>query len=414
MSNSENLKEKNYYKSYKIKSNKNNFFDIEIFIEDDELIFYTSKYEGKIRIEYKKNLTYNMLKDIKFFKIAENIFEIFDLIIEFIDYSNYKQNPLIIEELTNLLIFKIEYKNIIINIEEKEKSDKEIIQDLILKISDLEEYKNDKEKKIKEIFDIIENIKNRIDKKDNEIEELKNYCNKKFEDKFDNELDKNKKLKEISDKINENYEKLEKKIDEKFLEYNKKFDEINFNKINEINQKYEKINENKNNNENSINELKKKFEEINNQLKEFKNEININLQENKEIQNQLKEDFEELNSRFDELSESNENLKNESTNINKKNVSIPLVIPNSNPMNTLLKHLIANKCITTQKVLNCMLQVDRKDFIDKNPYEDKPQYVSHNVTISAPHMHAYALEHLSPFLTEGINVLDIGSGRGYL
>ena len=103
-------------------------------------------------------------------------------------------------------------------------------------------------------------------------------------------------------------------------------------------------------------------------------------------------------------------LKNNQNNSNTNT----LILPSSNPMNNLLKSLIDNKYIQTQSVLNCMLQVDRKDFINVNPYQDSPQLVSHNVTISAPHMHAFALEYLAPFLTEGINVLDIGSGTGYL
>ncbi|KAJ3032150.1 Protein-L-isoaspartate(D-aspartate) O-methyltransferase [Rhizophlyctis rosea] len=35
-------------------------------------------------------------------------------------------------------------------------------------------------------------------------------------------------------------------------------------------------------------------------------------------------------------------------------------------------------------------------------------------TISAPHMHAHALEVLEPFLKDGAHVLDVGSGSGYL
>ena len=68
-----------------------------------------------------------------------------------------------------------------------------------------------------------------------------------------------------------------------------------------------------------------------------------------------------------------------------------------------------------------MLQVDRADFIETNPYFDDSQYLGYNVVISAPHMHAYALEYLSPALNNFQNLnpknfrfLDIGSGSGYL
>jgi protein-L-isoaspartate(D-aspartate) O-methyltransferase len=40
--------------------------------------------------------------------------------------------------------------------------------------------------------------------------------------------------------------------------------------------------------------------------------------------------------------------------------------------------------------------------------------VGYNVTISAPHMHAHALEMLRDKLIPGARVLDVGSGSGYL
>ncbi|PPQ75160.1 hypothetical protein CVT24_007488 [Panaeolus cyanescens] len=40
--------------------------------------------------------------------------------------------------------------------------------------------------------------------------------------------------------------------------------------------------------------------------------------------------------------------------------------------------------------------------------------IGHSATISAPHMHAYASEHLLPYLKPGAKVLDVGSGSGYL
>ncbi|KAI9292079.1 protein-L-isoaspartate O-methyltransferase [Neoconidiobolus thromboides FSU 785] len=61
-----------------------------------------------------------------------------------------------------------------------------------------------------------------------------------------------------------------------------------------------------------------------------------------------------------------------------------------------------------------MKRVDRMYFCKKNPYEDSPQVIGFNATISAPHMHAYALESLKDYLNIGSRVLDIGSGSGYL
>jgi protein-L-isoaspartate(D-aspartate) O-methyltransferase len=87
--------------------------------------------------------------------------------------------------------------------------------------------------------------------------------------------------------------------------------------------------------------------------------------------------------------------------------------PNSR-MKNLLDRLKQSRVIQNDNVYNSMLQVDRADFTDTLPYEDHPQYIDYNATISAPHMHAYALEYLSDYLTPNSHILDIGSGSGYL
>ena len=53
------------------------------------------------------------------------------------------------------------------------------------------------------------------------------------------------------------------------------------------------------------------------------------------------------------------------------------------------------------------------------PYEDSPQPIGHSATISAPHMHASAIEHILSYIlpsstSPSPRVLDIGSGSGYL
>ncbi|XP_026823971.1 protein-L-isoaspartate(D-aspartate) O-methyltransferase isoform X2 [Ooceraea biroi] len=47
-------------------------------------------------------------------------------------------------------------------------------------------------------------------------------------------------------------------------------------------------------------------------------------------------------------------------------------------------------------------------------YIDAPQGIGYGATISAPHMHAYALEYLEDKLRSGARALDVGSGSGYL
>uniref|UniRef100_A0A2P2I4I1 Protein-L-isoaspartate(D-aspartate) O-methyltransferase n=1 Tax=Hirondellea gigas TaxID=1518452 RepID=A0A2P2I4I1_9CRUS len=80
----------------------------------------------------------------------------------------------------------------------------------------------------------------------------------------------------------------------------------------------------------------------------------------------------------------------------------------------LIKNLKSNGIITSSEVERVMLRVDRGKYSQHNPYLDSPQGIGYGVTISAPHMHAYALELLSKHLKEGNRALDVGSGSGYL
>ncbi|KAI1385177.1 protein-L-isoaspartate O-methyltransferase [Hypoxylon trugodes] len=101
---------------------------------------------------------------------------------------------------------------------------------------------------------------------------------------------------------------------------------------------------------------------------------------------------------------------------------------------TLIENLWRNKLITQPLVKSAFLAVDRGHYAPSAPYDDSPQPIGHDATISAPHMHANAVETLLPFLlpktsagekAEGVGdlvgekgrprrVLDIGSGSGYL
>lgn len=58
--------------------------------------------------------------------------------------------------------------------------------------------------------------------------------------------------------------------------------------------------------------------------------------------------------------------------------------------------------------------VDRGNYCKNHPYMDAPQSIGYDVTISAPHMHAYALELLKDHLIPSGKALDVGSGSGYL
>jgi len=68
-------------------------------------------------------------------------------------------------------------------------------------------------------------------------------------------------------------------------------------------------------------------------------------------------------------------------------------------------------------VYEAMKKTDRGFYVKdlEEAYKDKPQPIGHDVTISAPHIHAYALELLQCQIKKpGAKILDIGSGSGYL
>ena len=82
--------------------------------------------------------------------------------------------------------------------------------------------------------------------------------------------------------------------------------------------------------------------------------------------------------------------------------------------NDLVNYLCNSKIITHKRVALAMKSVDRADFTPTLPYQDSPQSIGYNATISAPHMHAHALNDLNDQLKPGMKALDIGAGSGYL
>jgi len=80
----------------------------------------------------------------------------------------------------------------------------------------------------------------------------------------------------------------------------------------------------------------------------------------------------------------------------------------------LINKLKQNDILTSSRVEKAMRQVDRSHFSSHNPFYDSPQPIGYSVTISAPHMHVHALQHLEHHLQDGMKALDVGSGSGYL
>lgn len=106
----------------------------------------------------------------------------------------------------------------------------------------------------------------------------------------------------------------------------------------------------------------------------------------------------------------------------------------------LVDNLKRNGIFSNDRVATVMKQVDRANYCSINPYQDGPQSIGYSVTISAPHMHASALQLLHGKLKPGTlkgfislhydytiihaftarriqkgnRCLDVGSGSGYL
>lgn len=84
----------------------------------------------------------------------------------------------------------------------------------------------------------------------------------------------------------------------------------------------------------------------------------------------------------------------------------------------LVDNLVKNSLVKIPRVEQVMRLVDRRAFLpSRTPpeyaYADSPHPLPCAATISAPHMHAMALELLNEYLTPKASALDIGAGSGY-
>ncbi|KAJ0401299.1 hypothetical protein P43SY_001830 [Pythium insidiosum] len=92
----------------------------------------------------------------------------------------------------------------------------------------------------------------------------------------------------------------------------------------------------------------------------------------------------------------------------------------------LVDNLARAGIVQSPRVIHAMKRTDRANYMSTGDpavpveprvaYMDAPQHIGHHQTISAPHMHAYALE-LADIAIGQIDqprVLDVGAGSGYL
>ena len=84
----------------------------------------------------------------------------------------------------------------------------------------------------------------------------------------------------------------------------------------------------------------------------------------------------------------------------------------------LVANLVKNNILKSKAGEQAMLLTDRSHYVPaevkSQAYDDNPLYLGYGATISAPHMHAYALEYLAPHIKNNSHILDVGSGSGYL
>lgn len=82
-----------------------------------------------------------------------------------------------------------------------------------------------------------------------------------------------------------------------------------------------------------------------------------------------------------------------------------ITVPQFNKINfneSLIDYLGQMKLITRPIVRLPFLKVDRGYYAPGNAYDDRPQFPSHQVTLIAPSMHAWAVELLLPYLVPKI------------
>ncbi|POM81702.1 Protein-L-isoaspartate O-methyltransferase [Phytophthora palmivora] len=101
---------------------------------------------------------------------------------------------------------------------------------------------------------------------------------------------------------------------------------------------------------------------------------------------------------------------------------------NSSSNEGLIKNLKRKGVISSEAVFNAMMKTDRAKYLSQietpdgghvgelQAYQDVPHPIGYHQTISAPHMHGYALELCNAAICDVRNprILDVGSGSGYL
>nr|CAH8862744.1 unnamed protein product [Trichobilharzia regenti] len=88
--------------------------------------------------------------------------------------------------------------------------------------------------------------------------------------------------------------------------------------------------------------------------------------------------------------------------------------PDFTTQGELVDYLSNEGFIKSLAVKEAMILVDRRFFVNHNPYKDSPQAVEHESTAAAPRVHARILEGLKDHMTEGSSVSCVLCDTGYL
>ena len=193
-------------------SDKNNTFNVEIKNESNAISVY-AVYKGEIQSkEYAKTFSLNDLKTNKYLSFLESITEIYEEIINIINQR--KEEVKIAEETSQITIHipleRLRVKEIELSLNEKQKNEKEQINDLYKIISDLKNNQKKLEEKIKELE---LNNNQQKQKQEEKINNLENEINslKEFKEKIDKkekEKNENKKIRNMDSLVlgdNEKY-----------------------------------------------------------------------------------------------------------------------------------------------------------------------------------------------------------------
>eukprot|EP00505_MAST-04D_sp_SCG-Rhode-Island_P002588 Stramenopile-MAST_4_protein_2588 len=91
---------------------------------------------------------------------------------------------------------------------------------------------------------------------------------------------------------------------------------------------------------------------------------------------------------------------------------------NGETQSELVRNLCNNLILKSELAIKAMKRTDRRFYVperfQQQAYMDQPLPLGHGAAIGAPHMHAFSLEFLAPHITATSNILDVGSGSGYL